>query len=512
MSHNAAQTHADRAGLKEWLGLALLVLPMLTLSTDLTVLFLALPTLSTDLAPTASEGLWIIHSYGFLIAALLITMGRLGDRIGPRRLMLIGAAAFAVLSVGAAFAAIPTMLVIVRALLGVAGATLMPSLFSLLRIMFAEENQRRLAIAIMFSSFSVGGGLGPVLGGVLLEFFWWGSVFLINVPPMVLLLLIGPHLLPERAERRSASLDWSSVLLSGAGMLALVYGLQELAADQEAASGTVWLNLGISAGGLVLLSLFVRRQRRLPEPLFDLGLLRQRRMWVSLLTLLLVGIGVVGTFFLVTQHLQWVLGMTPLQAGLWTLPYIGVNIAGALLAPAMAARLPAPVVVAFGLCVTGIGAAAIAGAADPQVPLPLLILGLCVTGLGQGAAMALISDLIIASAPEDRVGSAAAAQEVGGELGTALGIAAGGAIATAVYRHSLTSAMPPTVADGTADAALGGVHQGVAAAEASASEQLLEAVHSAIGSGLQIYAGFAAAVIGLATVLFIAALVRTGSR
>lgn len=165
MSHLPAETSAPRAGVKEWVGLVLLLLPMLTLATDLTVLFLALPTVSADLGPTASQGLWIVHAYGFLIAAFLVTMGRLGDRIGPRRLLLIGAAAFAVLSVVAAFAVSATMLIIVRALLGVAGATLMPSLFSLLRTMFADETQRRLAIAIMFSAFSVGGGLGPLLGG-----------------------------------------------------------------------------------------------------------------------------------------------------------------------------------------------------------------------------------------------------------------------------------------------------------------------------------------------------------
>src|SRR5699024_78594 len=229
--HEASDTaavsvqEAARATWKEWTGLGLLVLPMLALASDLTVLFLALPTLSAGLSPTASEALWITHVYGFLIAGFLITMGRLGDRIGPRRLLLIGAAVFGLLSVVAAFSVNAQMLIVSRALLGVAGATLMPSLFSLLRTMFHDEVQRRLAIAIIFTSFSVGGAVGPRLGGVLLEFFWWAAIFLINVPPMALLLLLGARLLPERTEGNNGRLDLTSVVLSVVGMLAVVYGL-----------------------------------------------------------------------------------------------------------------------------------------------------------------------------------------------------------------------------------------------------------------------------------------------
>lgn len=223
-------TTTPRATRREWAGLALLVLPMIMVASDMTVLFLALPTLSADLDPGPSESLWIVHIYGFVIAGLLIAAGRLGDRIGPRRLLLIGAAAFSVLAVVAALSVSPAMLIAARALLGVAGATLMPSLFSLLRTMFRDDAQRRLAIALIFSAFSVGGAIGPLMGGVLLEFFWWGSVFLVNVPFMVLLLLLGPVLLPERSERNMAPLDLVSVLLSLVGMLALIYGLQEFAA------------------------------------------------------------------------------------------------------------------------------------------------------------------------------------------------------------------------------------------------------------------------------------------
>ncbi|MBN9176968.1 MAG: MFS transporter [Microbacterium sp.] len=494
----------DRATGRQWAGLVLLVLPMLMLSTDLTVLFLALPTLSQDLEATASQSLWIVHVYGFLVAGFLVTMGRLADRIGPRRLLFIGAATFAAFSVVAAFSVNAEMLIAARALLGVAGATLTPSLFSLLRIMFRDDTQRRVAIAIMFSAFSIGGATGPLLGGVLLEFFWWGSVFLINVPAMVLLLLAGPRLIPERAERNSAHLDWPSVALSVTGTLAVVYGLQDLAAGQETGTGAQWPYLIVIAAGISLLALFVRRQRRLKDPLFDLALLTSRRITVSLATLLLVGIGVVGAFYLFTQYLQLVVGLSPLHAGLWTLPYVVVNVAGAMLAPRAATRVRPAVVITIGLTIATAGSVLLAALTDVATPLPLLAAAIAVIGVGHGAAMALISDLIISSAPAERTGSAAAAQQVSGELGTVLGIAAGGATGVVVYRATLTATMPPSIPEASQEAAVSTVHQGISTAETfgPGGAALLDAVHYATAEGLQVYAGIAAALVALAAALF----------
>lgn len=487
-----------RAGPREWLGLVLLLLPMLTVASDLTVLFLAMPILTADLQPTATQALWIVHVYGFLIAGFLLTMGRLGDRVGPRRLLLVGSLAFGGLSLVAAFAPGAGALIAARALLGVAGATLMPSLFSLLRVMFHDDAQRRLAIAVIMSGFSVGGAIGPLLGGLLLEHFWWGSVFLMNVPPMLLLVLVGPRVLPERRERDLSPLDPASVLLSVSGMLGVVYGLQELAAGQESGEGALGPALMVSAVGAGLLVLFVRRQRRLRLPLLDLAMLADRRMAVPLATILLVGIAMVGTFYLFTQHLQWVEGHSPLEAGLWTLPYIVLNIASAMLSPALARRVRPAVVVTSGLVVATLGTVGIALASS----FPALLVGISVLGLGQGAAFALVSDLIISSAPAARAGSAAAAQEVSGELGSALGIAAGGAIGTVVYRGALESSMPSTVAGDTAQSATESIHSGVAAAESGpGGSGLLDAVHDAITLGLQTYAGAGAALIGLSAAL-----------
>lgn len=506
----AAAGVGARASRRHWVGLGLMVLPMLALASDLTVLFLALPTMSADLSPSASQGLWITHVYGFLIAGFLITMGRLGDRIGPRRLLLIGAAAFGLLSIVAAFSVDAQMLIIARALLGIAGATLMPSLFSLLRVMFDDDAQRRLAIALMFSAFSVGGAIGPLLGGVLLEYFWWGAIFLINVPPMALLVLLGVRLLPERSQGGRGRLDLVSVGLSVAGMLAVVYGLQELAASLGTPGGTVGRHLGVTLLGVLALSLFVRRQRRLYDPLFDMALLANRRIAVSLVVLLIVGIGVVGVFFLSTQYLQWVGGATALQAGFWTLPYVVSNVAGSMLAPWAAGRMPPALVVALGLGVAALGAVLLAALAGPGASLLTVVGALSVIGVGHGAAIALISDLIISRAPEDSAGSAAAAQEVGGELGSALGIAAGGAVGLVVYRISLGWNVSAEVSDAAVGTAAASIHDGITAAGAmgSGGHRLLDAVQAGVAHGLQVYAAIGAGAAGLAAVLVVVVLVR----
>jgi DHA2 family multidrug resistance protein-like MFS transporter len=505
---DAGLTTAGRATRKEWSGLVLLVLPMLMVASDLTVLFMALPTVTADLDADASQALWIVHIYGFAIAGLLVTMGRLGDRIGPRRLMLTGGAAFAVFSVLAAFSVSAEMLIAARALMGVAGATLMPSLYSLLRTMFVDDTQRRLAIAVMFSAFSAGGAIGPLLGGALLESFWWGSVFLINVPFMVLLLLFGPRLLPERTERNTAPLDLTSVVLSTAGILAIVYGLQELAAGQKtgpAESGPVsgWSSAAIAVAGLLVVGMFLRRQRRRADPLLDLSLLTDRRVAVALTSVLLVGIAVVGMFFLVTQYLQWVVGLSPLRAGLWTVPYVVVNIAAFMVAPKLAAHLRPAVVVVLGLAISAAGAALLFLVTAFDAPLPLIVGSIAVVGGGHGVAMALVIDLIIASAPPEKTGSIAAAQQIGGELGTALGIAASGAVGMAIYRTSLTTAMPSDVPENAADAALSSVHGGVMTAESLTSDgpALLDAVHHALALGIQVYAAISLALLAVAGTL-----------
>src|SRR5262245_1814995 len=260
-----------KAGRREWIGLAVITLPCLLYSMDLTVLHLAVPRLTESLQPTSTQLLWIIDIYGFFVAGSLVTLGTLGDRIGRRKLLLIGAAFFGVASVLAAFSTSAAMLIATRALLGLAGATVAPSTLSLIRNMFHDPEERTRAISVWIMAFSMGGAVGPVVGGLLLEYFWWGSVFLAAVPVMLLILIVGPKLLPEYRDPNAGKLDVASAAISMAAVLSMIYGLKRMAQE-----GVTLLALLAVGAGVLLGLLFVRRQLRLTDPLLDLGLFRIR--------------------------------------------------------------------------------------------------------------------------------------------------------------------------------------------------------------------------------------------
>jgi MFS transporter, DHA2 family, multidrug resistance protein len=281
-------TIAPRAGRREWLGLALLALPTMVIGLDLTVLHLAVPSLSADLQPGSSQLLWITDIYGFMIAGLLITMGTLGDRVGRRRLLIIGAAAFGLASVLAAYSTSAEMLIATRALLGITGATLMPSTLSLISNMFKDPKQRAFAIAAWMINFMLGGAIGPLAGGILLEHFWWGSVFLIGVPVMAIVVVLARVLLPEYRNPGAGRMDLPSVALSLVAILGLIYGIKELAKDG------VGLAPGVAIGaGLLVGVAFLGRQRSLRDPLIDLSLFRSRR-FTGALTVLVLGTVALG--------------------------------------------------------------------------------------------------------------------------------------------------------------------------------------------------------------------------
>ncbi|HZA24129.1 MAG TPA: MFS transporter, partial [Dehalococcoidia bacterium] len=317
-----------RATRREWIGLAVLAIACVLYTMDLTVLHLAVPSLSADLQPSSAQLLWIIDIYGFLVAGSLITMGTLGDRIGRRKLLLIGGAAFGVASTLAAFSTSAEMLIAARALMGVTGATLAPSTLSLIFNMFLDPRQRSVAIGVWISGFSAGAAIGPVIGGVLLEFFWWGSVFLLALPVMALLLLLGPRLLPEFRDPQAGRLDLLSAGMSLAAILAVIYGLKATAQDGLGPVPALSILAGIGVG-----ILFVRRQLTLADPLIDISLFRIPTFSVSLVTNVLSIFVALGYFLFVAQYLQLVLGLTPLQAGLWSLPSALGFIVGSNVAP-----------------------------------------------------------------------------------------------------------------------------------------------------------------------------------
>ena len=297
------------AGRKEWIGLAVLTLPTLLLSMDMTVLYLAIPHLSADLDPSANQLLWITDVYGFLVAGFLVTMGNLGDRIGRRRLLMIGGVGFAVASVLGAFASSPELLIAGRALMGIAGATLMPSTLALIRNMFHDESQRTQAIAMWMSAFMIGSIIGPLVGGALLERFEWGTVFLLAVPVMLLLVATGPTLLPEYRDPNPGPLDLASVALSLGTVMAIIYAIKELA--KEGWDGLTGVPIVVLLLGLALGAIFVQRQRTLASPLLDLELFANPRFSASLATLGLTLFAMAGVFFFTAQYLQLVKDLSP---------------------------------------------------------------------------------------------------------------------------------------------------------------------------------------------------------
>ena len=428
-----------RAGRREWIGLAVIALPCLLYSMDLTVLHLAVPALSADLKPSSAQLLWIIDIYGFLVAGSLITMGTLGDRIGRRRLLLIGAAAFAVASVLAAFSTSAEMLIATRALLGVAGATVAPSTLSLIRNMFLDARERTVAISVWITAYSVGAAIGPLIGGVLLEYFWWGSVFLISVPVMALLLAVGPALLPEYRDPDAGRPDLTSAALSLTAVLAVIFGLKQIAQD-----GFGWLATIIILVGVTLAIVFARRQLTLADPLIDLRLFKVPGFSVSLAT---YGLGIIilfGGFLFLPQYLQLVVGLSPLQAGLWSLPWAGAFVVGSMLTPMLVRRIRPAYLMAVGLALAAPGFLVFTQV-DAGTSFAVYTIGSVIFSLGFAPVFTLTTDLIIGSAPPERAGAASALSETSAEFGGALGIAVFGSIGIAVYRRAMIAALPSGV-------------------------------------------------------------------
>jgi DHA2 family multidrug resistance protein-like MFS transporter len=468
---------------------------------DLTVLNLAVPHLSADLRPSSAQLLWIVDIYGFMVAGLLVPMGTLGDRIGRRRLLLAGAGAFGIASVFAAYASSAGQLIAARALLGVAGATLAPSTLSLIRSMFADPGQRTIAVGVWISSFSAGGAVGPLLGGVLLESFWWGSVFLLAVPVMALLLLLGPIVLPEHRDPAAGRLDLLSAGMSLAAVLTVIYGLQQIAQ-----SGLAWPPVLSILAGFVIGAGFVRRQRVLTDPLLDLRLFRIPAFSAALTTNVLSFFIGFGSLLFVAQYLQLVLGLSPLRAGLWMLPSSAALILGSMLTPVLARRLRPVAVIAGGLALAAAGFLLLTQLGSAS-GLPVLVTGSVLFSLGLAPVDTLAADLTVGAAAAEHAGAAAAISETGAELGGALGIAVLGVIGTAAYRARLAVTVPPGVPPRAAAAArdtLGGATAAAAQLPGRLRQALLGAARQAFTDGAHLaFAVSAAAALGVAILALI---------
>jgi DHA2 family multidrug resistance protein-like MFS transporter len=474
-----------KATRRDWLGLAVIALPCLLYSMDLTVLNLAIPQLSVDLKPSAAQLLWIVDIYGFMVAGSLITMGTLGDRIGRRKLLLIGAAAFGLASILAAFSTSAEMLIATRALLGIAGATLAPSTLSLIRNMFLDPQERTFAIGIWIAGFSAGGAIGPLVGGLLLQHYWWGSVFLVGVPVMILLLILGPILLPEFKDPQAGRVDLASAALSLTAVLAVIYGIKHMAEH-----GAGWQAALPMLAGLTIGSLFLRRQRRLADPFLDLRLFRNPVISAALAINVLGFLFLFGSFLFIGQYLQLVKGFSPLEAGLWSLPSALAFILGTPIVPVLAHRFRPAQIMAMGLTMAALGFALLSRI-DIDSSVGLVVVASVVFSLGFTPVVALTTELVVGSAPPERAGSAAAISETSLEFGGAVGIAVLGSIVTAVYRSQMALTQPGNLAPDAARSAaatLGGAVAEAARLPADLAASLLAAARGAFVAGMQLSA------------------------
>ncbi|KNY07199.1 MFS transporter [Microbacterium sp. GCS4] len=490
------ETDAPRVGARGWAALVVLMLPVLLVSVDNTVLSFALPEISIALAPTGAEQLWIIDVYPLVLAGLLVTMGTLGDRFGRRRMLLIGATGFAVVSALAAFAPTAGLLIAARALLGFFGAMLMPSTLSLLRSIFLNRDQRRLAIAVWASAFSAGAALGPIVGGFLLEHFAWGSVFLIAVPVLIPLLICAPLLVPESRDPHPGRIDPISILLSMAAMIPVVYAIKSFAVDGPSLAAGAWALLGVVMGWL-----FVRRQLRAEIPMLDMALFRRGSFSGAILVNLLSVVALVGFLYFVSQHLQLVLGLSPMVAGLALVPGMVAMIVAGLSVVPISRRVAPHVLVPAGLVFSVIGYLLVAVSTEDHGVAPL-ILAFVVLGIGIGAAETISNELILSSAPAAKAGAASAVSETAYELGAVLGTAVLGGLITAFYRGALVipDGIPADAAHAAAET-LAGAYTAAAALPAQLGEALWAAASAAFGSGVLVTSLIGAALVVLAGVI-----------
>jgi len=491
-----ADASATKVGWRGWAALVVLMLPVLLVSVDNTVLSFALPQIALDLEPTGVEQLWIIDAYPLVLASLLVTMGTLGDRFGRRRMLLIGATGFATVSALAAFAPTAALLIAARALMGVFGAMLMPSTLSLLRTIFTDRDQRRLAIAIWASMFSAGSALGPIVGGFLLAHFAWGSVFLMAVPVLVPLLVLAPLLVPDSRDPNPGRIDPTSIVMSLGTMLPIVYAIKELAVHGLDATIALLFASGIGFG-----ILFVRRQLRADTPMLDMRLFRRGSFTGALLVNLLSVVALVGFLFFVAQHLQLIMGLSPLEAGLALVPGLAAMIVAGLIVVPIAKRWSPRVIVPAALTLSVIGYLIVAATAGAGSTLAITA-AFVALGVGIGMAETVSNELILSSAPPDKAGAASAVSETAYELGAVLGTAVLGGLLTARYREGLV--LPHGLPSGAAEAAretLAGAMHTADSLGGALGDAVRDAAAHAFDAGVTVTALIGAVLVALAAVI-----------
>lgn len=486
--------HAHRAGPREWAALAVLMLPVLMVSVDNTVLSFALPAVSVDLRPSGTQLLWIVDLYAIMLAGLLIAMGSIGDRFGRRRLLLIGSVGFGAASLLAAYSHSAEMLLLARGLQGIFGATLMPSTLSLIRNVFHDQRDRRLAIATWAAMFSGGAALGPVLGGWLLGHFSWGSVFLINLPIIVLLVPLALALLPESRDPAPGPLDLIAIVLSLTAMLPLVFAIKNVA--EHGLTDVTLTAFGIGAAAAWG---FVHRLRTSASPMIDLTLFQNRVFNGAIVANLLSLMGLTGFLFLGAQLLQLVLGLSAMDAALVLLPGLVATVVAGFVAVKLVRYIAIRVLVTASFVASATGYAITAFTDVPTVMS--VAIAFAVMGVGIGMAETLTNDVMLSSVPASKAGAASAVSETAYEIGAVLGTAVLGTVLTSTYRSHLT--YPAVLQWGERDGSfetLGGTAQVAEYYPNVLGDNLLASAHAAFDLGVQ-YTSAVAIVIALLAAL-----------
>jgi DHA2 family multidrug resistance protein-like MFS transporter len=487
-----------KAGAREWVGLAVITLPCLLISMDIGVLFFALPFISGDLQPSGTQQLWIIDTYGFMLAGMLITMGAVGDWVGRRRLLLAGALVFGIASLGAAYASSAEGLIAARAALGLAGATLMPSTLALVRNLFHDPNQRKAGIAVWTGAMATGITLGPLIGGFLLNYFWWGSVFLINLPVMVLLLLVGPFLLPEYRAPQQGRFDVLGAVLSLGGVLATTYGVKQLAVEGWSAVAAAALVGGVGIGVL-----FIRRQRSYATPLIEIRLFRDPTFSTSILIKSVTMFALTGISLFTNQFLQLVLGLRPLTAALWSLAVLPVIMIAMSVTGVLATKVKPVTIIATGLLIMVGGFALLAGVLSVDSPLWVVLAGAGAAAAGMLMTSMVNNDMVLSAAPPERAGSASALSQTSDEFGSAVGLALLGTVGTAVYHRQMAATaidgLPPAALEAASDT-LGGATVVAGQLPGELGLALLEASREAFTHGMNLAAVLGGVVLAVTAV------------
>lgn len=491
---------------RRWLALTALMFPVLLIAVDNTVMSFAVPAISIALQPSSTETLWIVDVYSLVLAGLLVPMGSIGDRIGRRRILLVGATGFAAVSAAAAFAATPGQLIAARAAIGVFGSMIMPATLSLIRNIFPNPRERRLAVAVWAAVFAGGAALGPLVGGALLAHFSWGSVFLIAVPMLVPALLLAPVLVPESRDPAPSPTDPVGIALVVGAAVVLVWGIKELAHDAGPAPAAAIL------AGVGLGTAFVRRQlgraRRGVPPMLDVRLFARPAFSAGLAANFLSIFSLVGFMYFLAQHLQLVAGMEPLEAGLLMFPGTALSIVAGLAAVRLAARFSAGSVMVAGLTLNAAGYAVVLGFGRDG-SLAGILAGFVVTGAGVGLAETLSNDLILGAVPPAKAGAASAMSETAYELGAVLGTAVLGSVLGAAYRAGVQ--IPAGLPAGEAARAretLAGAIEASHALPADAAAALLASAHRAFDAGVTYTSAIGAALMLAAAVVVLRALRR----